>query len=276
MVYDIYPDLAIKLGYLSEKGLVARIWNKINDLIYRDADVIVCLGERMEKRIQEKFADDMDISKIKVIHNWANGDFIVPRRKEDNWFCKEHDLIDKMVILYSGNIGLAHDFETIIEAADRLKEFEDIKFLFIGAGGKKEKLENMVRERNLENVKFLPYQPTENLPFSLTSGDISLITLEEGVEGLCVPSKLYTSLASGLAILALVGENSEIADIIVKFDCGFRIDQRDVDGVVEVLMKLYENQDLLKKMGENARKCFEENFPREKAVREYYEILSNI
>jgi glycosyltransferase involved in cell wall biosynthesis len=96
------------------------------------------------------------------------------------------------------------------------------------------------------------------------------------VEGLGVPSKLYTSLAAGQVILALVGENSEVANIIGEYHCGFRVDQGDVEGVVKALRNLYEDNYLLKKMKKNARRCFEENFTQEQAISKYYKIISAI
>jgi len=213
---------------------------------------------------------------VEVIHNWADGQFIVPRSKEENWFAQKYGLVGKTVVLYSGNMGLFHDLETIIEAADRLQGLEDLVFLFIGGGGKKEKLVQMAKQRGLKNVKFLPYQPRDHLPYSLTAGDIGVVTLERGVEGFCVPSKLYSYLAAGQAILALVGKDSEVADIIEKFECGIRIDQGDIEGVVNALARWRNDLSLLERMKRNARNCFEQHFTKDQAIARYHEILKRL
>ena len=213
--------------------------------------------------------------KLRVIHNWADGDFIKPLRKSKNDFCKTLGLEDKLVVLYSGNIGLSHDLETVIKAAKKL-ENEDIAFLFIGEGGKKEKLKRMAEKLKLNNVLFLPYQSIENLPYSLTCGDISIVSLEDGVEGLAVPSKLYAYLAAGSAIIGVVGRGSEVSDIIKGHRCGFQIEQRDVVGLVKAVTILKEDRKLLDEMKANARRCFEENFEKEMAMVKYYRVIASL
>ena len=269
LIHDIYPDIAIKLGYLKENSPIVKLWNKINRLILKDADTIVVLGNYMKKVIEKKTRDK---EKIEVIPNWADENFIKPLEKKNNWFSKKYGLEDKFVVLYSGNIGLFQRLETIIEAAERLTD-KNIIFLFIGDGGKKEKLKELVNEKNLKNIKFLPYQPLEVLPYSLTSSDVSIITLEKGAEGLGVPSKTYNIMASGRPILALVGENCEIAEIIKESNCGFRCNQDDVDKAVKILSSLYEKQEQLKIMGERARRYFESHFTRSQITKEYFNLL---
>lgn len=277
LVQDIYPDIAVTLGYLSKEGFVAKMWDKLNSKIYRDADAVIVLGEYMKKVIAAKLeGTHAKGENIYVVHNWADGDFIKPLVKEDNWFCEEHGLLGKLVVLYSGNLGLFHDLETIINAAGQLQEVDDLLFLFIGEGGKKKKLVEMTQEKGLRNVQFLTYQLKEHLPYSLTCGDISVITVERGVEGLAVPSKLYTSLAAGQAILGVIRENSEVADIIREYDCGIRVDQGDVKSTIKALKELHDNAHLLERMKKNARRCFEENFTKERAMSEYQKIITEI
>jgi len=275
LIHDIYPDIAIKLGYLGENSIIAKIWNKVNYQALRDAKEVIVLGEYMAETLEKKYFG-MDNPKIKIVHNWADEEFILPIKKENNWFAKKYDLINKLVILYSGNIGLSQDLTTIVRAADKLRNYEEILFLFIGDGGELNKLKEMVKENNLTNVKFLPYQPKEYLPYSLTSSDISIVALERGIEGLAVPSKIYGILASRRAVLGLVGENSEVADIIENAECGFRVDQGDVNGLVEKIKYIYKNPEILRNMGKNSREYFEEHFTRRQMTRKYYKILENV
>lgn len=275
LIHDIYPDIAIKLGYLKENSIIAKTWGKINCQVLREAEEIIVLGEYMEDVLRKKYLN-IDNYKIKIIHNWADERFILPIKKENNWFAKKYGLIGKFVILYSGNIGLFQDLKTIIKAAVKLKKHKEILFLFIGDGGGLNKLKEVVKENNLTNVIFLPYQPKEFLPYSLTACDISIVPLEKGIEGLAVPSKIYGILASGRAVLGLVGENCEVADIIKNANCGFRVNQGDVGGLIEKIIYIYQNPELLKNMGVNSRKYFEKYFTRSKMTREYYKILEGI
>lgn len=274
LVHDIYPDIAVKLGYISSNGIITRIWNKINNLIFANADQVICLGRDMKDIVEAKM-NNLDHD-IRIIPNWADAKEIKPLNKKDNWFIKEYNLENKFVVLYSGNHGLFHDLETIIEAAAILRNNKDILFLFIGNGGKKEKLIKMVEEKGLDNVKFLPYQPKANIPYSLTSADVSLVTLEKGVEGLAVPSKFYSALAIGKPIITLMDEKGEVARVIKEFNCGFNLTQGDTEGLANIILKLYKEPELVDELGRNARQCFEKNFTREKIAREYYDALSSL
>ena len=275
LIHDIYPDIAIRLGYLKESSFIVKIWNKINYMILKNAEEIIVLGEYMAEILEKKYLP-IDNIKIKIIHNWADEKIILPLKKEDNWFVKRYNLENKLVILYSGNIGLFQDLKTIIKAAERLKNYDDIIFLFIGDGGGLNELKKIVEEKYLTNVIFLPYQPKDYLPYSLTSSDISIVALEKGVEGLAVPCIIYGILASGRAILGLIGENCEVADIIANAECGFRVNQGDVDTFVKKIKYIYENLEILKTMGKNSRRYFERHFTRSQMTRKYYEIIENM
>ena len=196
--------------------------------------------------------------------------------KELNPFVHRHGLEGKLVVLYSGNLGQAHELETLVEAAERLKDLHELVILFIGEGAKKAKLMAMVEERQLSNVLFLPPVPYEELSYSLTAGDVGVVTLERGVEGLCEPSKLYGYLAAGLAILALVGEKSEVAEIVERHQCGYRLDPGDVDGVVETLRYLATHRGELEKMKRSARECLEHFYDRRLAVEKYLDIIRKL
>jgi glycosyltransferase involved in cell wall biosynthesis len=275
LIHDIYPDIAVALGYLKEKNIIVKVWDKINYQVLINAEKVIVLGEYMAEKIKKKY-QLFDDHKIKIIHNWADESFIIPIKKEENWFVKKYNLENKFIILYSGNIGLFQDLNTIIKAAEKLKIYEDIFFLFIGDGGGLNKLKKIVEEKKLHNVKFLPYQPKKNLPYSLTSADISIVTLEKGVEGLAVPCKTYGILACGRSMIGLVGKDCEVAEIIKGAKCGYRVEQGDVNGLVEKIKYIYENSEILKIMGENSRKYFEKHFTRSQMTRKYYNILEKI
>ena len=276
LIYDIYPDIAVKLGYLSPKSILARFFEVVNRRAFVNADKIIVLGECMKNIIEKKILEDPEcLEKIEIIHNWADEKKIFPVPKESNWFIKEHGLEGRFVVLYSGNLGISHPLESVIESANKLKD-KNIIFLFIGNGGKKSILESMVKEMGLKNVKFLPYQDKEVLSYSLSSGDVAIVTMEEGIEGLSVPSKLYSFLAAGRPILGIVSKKSEVALIAEKANCGFIVEPDNVDEISSTIEYLYNNPNLLIEFSKNARKFFESNFARSKITKRYYELISSI
>lgn len=275
IIYDVYPDMAVNLGFVSEGSLTVNLWNRLNRWLYNHADRIVVLGEVMKKTIIEKAEGKVEPEKIQVIHNWEDPNFIEPKEKSENSFALKNGYDNTLTVLYSGNLGQHHDLETLIMAADRVKGLP-IQFVFIGDGAQKDKLKGMVRERDLKNVDFHPYQPKERLSETLTCGDVSVVSEDKRAEGLCVSVKIYSSLAAGQAILGLVGEKSDVARIIRGGNCGLRADQGDAERVAEHLRYWLQNEDELEEMGENARNHFENNFTSEKAIGQYSDIVKYV
>ena len=275
LVQDIYPDIAVQLGVIGPRSIAARVWRFAYRRVYRASARIIVLGERMRDRVGATTGPARH-GKFEVIPNWADGDQIVPRRRDDNPMRQGLGLADKLVVLYSGNMGLIHDMETVIEAAERLRSLSDVRFLFIGAGGKRAWVEEQVQSRGMSNVTMLPYQPLEALPYSLTCGDMSLVTLRRGMEGLSLPSKVYSSLAAGLPILGVCGANSEVADLVEKHRCGFRVAQGDVDGLVAAIQALYDDPNRLADMRRRARAAFEAHFTRAQSIGRYATVLREV
>ena len=275
LVHDVYPEIAVLLNIVGSRSIAARIWRRTYQRVYRAAARIVVLGPRM-KKVVESSLEEGRYAKCVIIPNWADGDAIVPRSKQDNPLRRELGLVDKLVVLYSGNMGPAHDMETVLEAADRLRNESGLQFLFIGDGGSREWIASEVERRKLANVTMLPYQPQDKLPYSLTCGDISLVTQRVGMEGLSVPSKIYSSLAAGLPIIAVTGPGSDVGDIIEEQGCGFRVSQSDIDGLVSVIQNLHNNAALLDEMKTRARQCFEAEFTRRHSLERYVSLLRSV
>ncbi|MDQ7841958.1 MAG: glycosyltransferase family 4 protein [bacterium] len=271
IVHDLYPDVAVKLAYIREGNPLTRVWRLLNGMAFRRAGAVIVLGSSVREEVFKQAGKRC--LPVHIIHNWADGTHIFPRAKRDNWFARDHGLEGRIVVLYSGNLGLAHDLETLIEAADRLRVFPKLVLVFIGEGGKKAELMALAQQRGLTNVLFLPHVPYVVLSYSLAVGDIGVVTLQKGLEGLSEPSKLYGYLAAGLAILGLVGERSEVAQIIQRHGCGYRVDQGDVTGTVSALIRWMERPAEMQEMKERARRCFEENYEKKRVLDKYARVL---
>jgi glycosyltransferase involved in cell wall biosynthesis len=229
----------------------------------------------MRERIIEKATPAIDESDVVVIHNWADPEFITPRPKAENWFAKNHDLLEEFTLLYSGNIGQNHDLDTILEAADAI-ELDNVGFLIIGEGDHKQSLVQKADRMGLRDgrITFLPYQLREELPYSLTSGDVSIVTVQEGLEGLCVSSKLYSALAAGMPVLVIAHPSADEACIVRRFDAGFSVKQGDVERVIEIIGRWTSNPELVSKQGQNAREVFEERFTKHDAIDRDHALLA--
>jgi len=173
-VQDVFPETAMALGVTGMRGRFGRALQHMRDASLRQAVMNIALGARMaEYLIGRGGLHD----RVKVIHNWVDDDAIVPIPPERNRLRRLWGLADKFVVGYSGNMGRAHEFETILEAAAQLSSETDIVFLFIGGGNQKAYLENETIKRELTQVLFKPYQDRETLPESLGVADAHLISL---------------------------------------------------------------------------------------------------
>lgn len=276
LVQDIYPDLAVRLGYLPETSLLVRVWERINRLAYRHAERVVTLGARMAETLGGKLSTSARRARVEVIPNWEDPDRVTPQNRDGNWFRALHVAPDALVVLYSGNMGLANDVETLLAAARYLRDRDDILFLFIGGGAKAVLVREAVGRDHLASVRLLPYQPPHVLPRSLTCAEVGAVTLAPGAQGFCVPGKLYTALAAGQAILAIADRASEVADVVEQFRCGLRRDPGDAEGVVDALLTWRRQPEMLDAMQRNARRCFEEHFTKARAVDHYHRLLREV
>jgi len=280
LIYDMYPDMPVGLGVLSEDGLVARLWDRAMRPIYHDADRIVVLGESMDRRLRRKLDGDegFDPGKIETIPNWEDGEFIQPMDKTDNEFGQEHGTVDQFTLLYSGNVGRFHELRTAIDAIHRLEQRgrTDIQLLIIGEGARKAELQAYVDDRGIENVRFLPFQPYERLPETLTCADASLVGIKPEMEGMCVSSKLYSSLAAGMPVLAVVGSGDEVARVVRANDCGAYVSPGVPAEAADVLERWADNPDRVVELGTNARACFEDAYTLDHATEAYRELFEDV
>lgn len=277
LVHDVFPEKAISLDYVSQKGFIAWLWTFIDKKSLKKARKIIAISETMKEYLLRKFSKYGFVYKdnIIVIHNWADSNFIKPVEEENNIFIEEHSLNGKFIVQYSGNIGASYELEVLIEAARKVQD-PQVLFLIIGDGVKKEKLSRMVKEYSLNNVVFIPYQKKSMLPYSLTASSVSIVTYEKAMEGLLMPSKLYTILASGRAIISFCDENSEVGKIIKNAECGFAIGHSDLEKLLEKIYFLKSNPALRCEMGNNARKFFEKNFTLDHSLNKYIQVINEV
>ena len=275
LLYDLYPNVLISLNILSKNHLIVRLWNFLNSQTWIQAESIIVLSSSMKDRIVEACPEVAN--KIHVIHNWSDGNFIQPMKKKDNWFAQEYGFDHKFTILYSGNMGRCHDMNTIVEAAQLLKDYQDkMQFVFIGSGAQQKPIKAKVNQLGLENFSFLPYQKRDNLPYSLTSCDVSLISMAQGMEGVVAPSKLYSTLAAGNPVGVICPENSFIQRLVMDAQCGQSFRNGDARGLADFLLKLSENYQLCEEMGYNARQYFCRHFTKAIAISKYLEVIGKI
>lgn len=267
IIQDVYPDGLIKLNKLQSNGLITRIWRWCNKYTFTRAKKIVVIGRDMKSWLADYGANVLQ--KVTYIPIWQDGDFIKPLDIRINSFVKQNNLSNQFIVQYSGNMGLWNDMISFGKAINSIKD-TDIVFTFIEEGIRKKELMDLLTENS--NTRFFPFQPKENLNITLTACHVALVSLNSGLEGIAVPSKIMGILAAGIPTIAMVPKQSEIAMIIEGTRCGIVIEPGDTRKLTESIYLLKNNVSLRIEMGKNARKAFLENFDI-KIIAERYEQL---
>lgn len=271
---DIFPEVAWALDFKGFPRWIERALAWCRNRSLHAAARNVALGDRMAARVA---ALGIPPDRIRVIHNWSSGDQIRPLDPTGNPLRKAWGLDGTFVVGYSGNLGRAHDFEALLGAAERLATRDDILFLLIGAGNRRDAVEAEVRARGLTNVLFRPYQPRELLPHSLTAPDCHIVSLRPSLEGLIVPSKLYSSLAAGRPVIFIGSETGEVARVMASAEpFGFRVSPDDVSGLTTAIERLAGNRTEAAALGANGRRLFETQFDRPIALAQWASVIDEI
>ena len=273
---DVYPDVAIELGVLRKGGFPAKTFGWLADLPRYRADKVIALGDCMRERLQ---SHGIAHQKIAVAENWSERDASRPGRGDIPAFPE-----GPLTILYSGNLGLAHDVETVAGAIHGLdaQSVRDglgpehpnrIRFVFGGAGSRFRWLQEFCRDRQIANTTFMPYCDRAELSRRLESGHIGLVTQKDECLGSAVPSKTYGIMSAGRPLLFIGPQDSTPARIIERYRCGWQIDCNDDRGLMELLRYLNERRDLIVETGIRARNAFETHYKPSVGVPRITEIV---
>lgn len=270
LLHDAYPQLAVWVGTIRAGGVIERAWHAVNRFSYGRADqtIVLCRAARRLLAGAYRVAEE----RVHVIPNWADRTKLVPVPKARTELAKAHGVVDHFTVLYSGNLGLYYEFETVLGAAERLAS-EDFRLVFIGSGGRKQWIAEQIRQRGLTNTRILPYQPFERLNDSLNACDASLVTIAKGIEGISFPSKLYSSLAVGKPIVALSEEQSELRELVRDYDLGVWAALGDAEGLAKGVRGLMNDPKHAARQGENCRRLFEERYTRSIAAKSYGDVF---
>jgi len=265
---DVFPETAQRAwnGMLAERfGALAR---QLRDWSVRQAAMNVVLGERMAAEIARLVPG----ARVRVAGNWADGEAIQPLTPEARGLRRERGFEDKFVVGYSGNLGRAHDCDTILAAARMLVDDSEVVFSFVGGGFHFRKL----RAEGLPNVSVRGYVTESRLSESLAACDVHLVTLLPDFEGLIVPSKFYGAAAAGRAVIFVGDPDGEIARAIKLHDCGATVAAGDAEGLAAVIRDLRASPDKLRAMGARARAAFEREWDKPVALARWREVIAQV
>lgn len=256
---DVWPDIIIRQGHRKETAFIIRAWRWFNRLTYRNAEHVFTLGPYMRERVRQYVPENIPVT---VVPTWVDTEKIRPIPKPQNPFAIQYGQVEKITVLYSGNLGVTHDIRSILEAARILRHRKELHFMIVGAGPQWDSIEQSIRENNDPNVTLLPLQPNEVFPYSLATADIALSSLERGIEGISMPSKTYYSLAAGSAVIGICVDHSDLAYVIKSNDCGGVVSPGNPEGLARLIEEMATSPAELERMRRNARSAAENLYSR--------------
>jgi colanic acid biosynthesis glycosyl transferase WcaI len=267
---DLYPEALFASGLSGRDSLPGKTLQRLFSWSYRRAARVVALGPFMQRRILQK---GVSADRIRTISNWATGD-VRSAGSSDNPLRGQWGLADRFVVLYSGNMGVGHEFETLLRGLQRaVAAGVDAVAVFIGGGVRLPEVRALVSVLGLtDRVVFKDLVPADVLPFSLGIADLAVVTLRSGFEGIIVPSKLLGYMARGIPVL-YVGPDSDVAQMIRDADCGACCPTGATSAVADLLNRAANDRALLRGWGDNGSRRYAESFAREPALRQYVEVV---
>ncbi len=271
LVWDIYPNTIEKM-FGKKVAPITSVWRRKNHAIYQKCDAVMTIGDVMKGVLEKDYPDVT----FKVIPYHADTEFIRPIPRTENEFVFEYQLADKKVFMYSGKMGAGHGFDDILQAAETLKCRDDIRFLLIGHGSSFESVQANVKKRALKNVLVLPYQPLERLPYTLSSADVSFITIKEDTDGLFLPSKVYDAMASESAVLCISGPNNDVVDMIEKEHLGMYVKPGNAEELTKAILRFADDEAFLRTCQKRAREIAVERYAVAKVTEAYAALFAEV
>ena len=273
MNWDLYPQVIEESMSNPVVQMVCKGWNWWNSRNYPKIDRMLTIGTVMAESLVKPLKTPIPVEVLPIA---VDIDYLKPISKEENPFCIENDLVDKFVVLYSGKMGLGHNIELILEAAEKLKENRNICFVFIGDGPKYPVVENFIKEHHSENIKLFPLQPDNVFPYSMACGDVGVVAQEAKMAHLFMPSKTYSMMACGQAILGIGTDHDDLYRLIHEYGIGRCVVDGELDSLVQTIEELfgdYRKLEVLKAASRNTAEAVSLGAMKEEYMHLFEEVL---
>jgi len=269
VLYDIHPDILIATKWMKLPRIILRLWHVTNYLIFKSAATIIVPSETMKATLVN--SKSLNENKIQVIPNWAR-----PEITNQSYPTSIKQTIDiplqDTMLLYAGNIGIMQQLDPILDAAYRLKR-KPLHFVFIGEGEKKSELLQRAAVEGLVNVHFLPYQPEEQFSQIVRESDACFVTLHPGLDSYSAPSRAYTFLSAGTAVITIMPTDAELARLITSEKCGWNVPTSDQ--LIPLLENLLENREEYIVRGHHAQKLYLDHYQESIIMNRYLKVIQD-
>jgi colanic acid biosynthesis glycosyl transferase WcaI len=268
---DVFPEIAVQLKRL-ENPVAMRLLRALVASYLRRADRIVAIGDTMRRRLEEKGAP---AERVRVIPNWIDTSRLTPEERT-NWWAEKRGVQDKFVVMHSGNVGHAQDLDSLVRAGTFLRDLDDLAIMIIGTGARHAELVALAELLEVDQVRFLYYQPRNVLAQSLSAADVHVVGLARGLAGYVVPSRLYGILAVARPVIVAADAESETAQVVERVGCGIVVPPGRPELLARAIRDAHDGTYDLAEMGRRGREWVEREADSSVAVRRYRDLLAEL
>ena len=273
IAYDVFPEIAIATKSIKPKGCFSSMMRLINMKAYKNVDKVVALTDEMKDFIAES-RPGVTADQITVIPNWATEN-LSRNPVPENYRIMDYNE-NQFVVSYFGNMGTCQDMDALLEAAKRLKSNKKIQFLFAGHGNKILPTLKFIDENNLDNIELWEFLDGERFEAAISVSSACVVSLEKGLKGTCAPSKYYTYLNMGSAVISIGETDSYISKEVVSEKIGFCVEVGDVDSLVKNLEYMSEHMEETNLMGSRAKRLSREKYDKKLSLSKYAEVIESV
>ncbi len=270
-IRDLWPESIVAVGAITNRTIIGLL-EALELFAYRRADHIVVVTDSFKTHIQDK---GICKQKVTVIKNGV--DFSLYKKPPDNpvSLAAKIGIEGRFVASYIGTHGMAHHLETILQAADELREWQDIVFLLVGDGAERDRLLAMKDSMNLSNVVMLDQQPKTAMPHFWSLSNVSLVLLRKcDLFKTVIPSKIFESMAMERPII--LGVEGESSELLKSAEAGICIEPENEKDLAAQVLNLYQNPRRCQELGSNGRKYVLENFARLVLANRFSDLIRNV
>jgi hypothetical protein len=257
-ILDIYPDALVSGGFISKNSWINKLWIKRNKKYLTGAMNVFTLTEGMAVTLSQYCKPD----KIKVIAQWPSSTGFNKIEKRNNKFIQENSLEKYFIVMYSGNIGLGHHVDILVQTAKMLKDQKEILFVIIGEGWNKPLVEKLIKEYELDNCLLLPYQSENMFKHSIQAADIGVVSVSKELASLCVPIKTYNLINNEVPLLCITEGESELAVLVSKYNIGKCFAPDQISEISNYIMSLKSDKEINLRFKQNLKTCSEDFTPK--------------
>lgn len=274
--YDIYPEMAHITNSISEDSIISKMMKIFNKSVFKHVNKVVALSNEMKAYLlnhRSKLSEEQ----VEVIPNWYEDKGIIEDKDASkNKLFRSIKEDDNLIVSYFGNMGICQDLDTLIDAIRQFKDDSRVQFVFAGHGNKMDLLKKIVEKEKLENVNIFDFLHGQDFQDALNISDCFIVSLAEGLTGLAVPSKTYSYMMASKPVIAIMGEESDIAKDLTENNAGYAMEVGESSKLVNSIKELRDDKEKCKKMGENCRGVFLKKYTKEHCTQQYVNMMQKI